>query len=129
MNRNFEELVELPDFSGFKPASETAIFEAELALGLRFAPDYRNALLEYGCIETYGHELTGIIDSKRLNVVNATENMRSIHQEFKPDCYVIEDTYIDGIIICQNASGSVFQLDSSGDVRKIASSLIEYLSE
>ena len=36
MDVNIEQLAGLPGFSGFAPASEAAVAEAELALGLRF---------------------------------------------------------------------------------------------
>lgn len=129
MDVNIERLAGLPGFSGFAPASEAAVAEAESALGLRFSPDFRSALLEYGCIETDNHELTGLIDSKRLNVVRVTKDMRSIYKALGLCSYVIEDTYVDGVIICQDSSGSVFQLDLSGSFKKIASSLVEYLDE
>lgn len=129
MDVNIEQLAGLPGFSGFAPASEAAVAEAELALGLRFSSDFRSVLLEYGCIETDGHELTGLIDSKRLNVVRVTKDMRAIYKALGPYCYVIEDVYVDGVIICQDSYGLVFQLDLSGGLKKIASSLVEYLSE
>lgn len=129
MDVNIEQLAGLPGFSGFAPASEAAVAEAELALGLRFSPDFRSVLLEYGCIETDGHELTGLIDSKRLNVVRVTKDMRAIYKALGPYCYVIEDVYVDGVIICQDSYGLVFHLDLSGGLKKIASSLVEYLSE
>lgn len=129
MDADIEGLAGLPGFSGFAPASEAAVAEAELALGLRFSSDFRSVLLEYGCIETDGHELTGLIDSKRLDVVRVTKDMRSIYKALGPYSYVIEDTYVDGVIVCQDSSGSIFQLDLSGSLKKIASSLVEYLSE
>lgn len=55
--------------------------------------------------------------------------MRSIYKALGLYSYVIEDTYVDGVIICQDSSGSVFQLDLSGGFKKIASSLVEYLAE
>lgn len=129
MDADIEGLAGLPGFSGFAPASEAAVAKAELALGLRFSPDFRSVLLEYGCIEADGHELTGLIDSKRLNVVRVTKDMRAIYKALGPYCYVIEDVYVDGVIICQDSCGLVFQLDLSGGFKKIASSLVEYLSE
>ena len=73
--------------------------------------------------------MTGLIDSRRLNVVRVTKDMRSIYKALGLYSYVIEDTYVDGVIICQDSSGSVFQLDLSGGFKKIASSLVEYLAE
>ncbi len=97
---NIDGLAGLPGFSGFAPASEAVVSEAESALGLRFSPDFRSALLEYGCIETDNHELIGLIDSKRLNVVHVTKEMRPIYKALGPHNCVIEDTYVDGVIIC-----------------------------
>ena len=103
MDVNIEQLAGLPGFSGFAPASEAAVAEAELAHGCDvFRQYFRSVLLEYGCIETDGHQLTGQIDSKRLNVLRVTKDMRAIYKALGPYCYVIEDVYVDGVIICQN---------------------------
>lgn len=102
---------------------------AEQALGVTFAPDYREVLSAYGTIEVDGRELTGLIESKRLNVVAVTLAMRPLYPAMPDGSYVVEDTYIDGIIVCQDSSGTVYELAPNDAPQKIAASLFGYLSE
>ena len=122
-----DKIAQLPGFSGFKPADKAAIDAAEAELSLRFAEDYRAVLEAYGTIEVDGRELTGVIDSPRLSVVAVTAKMREIYSALPADAYVIEDTCIDGIIVCQDATGTVYQLVPCGEPKRIAGSLLEYL--
>ena len=94
-------LAELPGFSPFEHASLQAVSAAEKALGTLFSPDYREAVLAYGAVEIDGHELTGVVS---------------------------EDAGIDGIVVCQDSSGAVYQVTPGGNVTAIAKSLIEYLT-
>ena len=129
MSKMTDKIAALPGFSAFQPASEEQIAAAEQALGTKFAPDYREVLGVYGTIEVDGRELTGLIESKRLNVVDVTLTMRPLYPAMPVGCYVVEDTYIDGIIICQDSTGAVYELVPNADPKKIAASLLGYLSE
>lgn len=86
------------------------ISDAEMQMGLSFADDYREYLKEFGLISYGSHELTGIVNSKRLNVVDVTLNERISNPEFPKDMYVIESTDYEGTIYLQNNDGSIFEM-------------------
>ncbi|GHU30212.1 hypothetical protein FACS1894172_02990 [Spirochaetia bacterium] len=106
--------------------SKDAISSAEQALSLSFAQDFKTYLEKYGVISARHIELTGITDSKRLNVVDVTLAIRKNNQ-FSQDLYVIEDTGIEGIFILQNASGQIFELQNQNQIKKTNDSLSDYL--
>ncbi len=114
-------------FAG-KGATPTQIAEAETALGVRFADDYRNYLLEFGVVAFDGHELTGITATPRINVVEVTKKQRCLYSDIPPDMYVIEEANIDGIVIWQDCSGVVFGNMVGSESVKLANSLGEYLN-
>jgi hypothetical protein len=109
-----------------KGVSKEMITGAERALKLSFAKDYSEYLEKYGLISARHIELTGITDSKRLNVVDVTQHQRGLNQ-FPPDMYVIEDTGIEGVIILQNKTGEIFELQNHNQIKKIYNSLSDYL--
>jgi hypothetical protein len=106
-----------------KGVSKDAITNAEQALDLSFAHDFQIYLEKYGVISARHIELTGITDSKRLNVVDVTLAARQNNQ-FPQDLYVIEDIGIEGIIILQNGIGEIFELQNHNQIKKY---LILYL--
>lgn len=109
------------------PASLTEIENAEKQMGVKFAEDYKAFLARVGASICFGHEINGIVDSINLNVLNATAEMR-IHVETIPHSwYVIENTHIDGIVICQDQYGTVYQAAPNMEPIKIADSLKAYL--
>ena len=69
MNAILDVLRNAPDFIGGKGCGNVAMSDAEQALGIRFAPDYRAYLQKIGLACFDGHELTGICKAFRLNVV------------------------------------------------------------
>ena len=101
--------------------------EAQSALGCAFADDYREYVQELGAASFDGHELTGICPSPRLNVVEATRRARLCHPELAKSWYVIEELNMDGIMICQDASGSVHEVVPGCRPCQIASGLKEYI--
>jgi hypothetical protein len=109
-----------------KPVSKDIISDSEKQLGLSFAEDYRIYLEKYGVISARHIEITGIVDSKRLNVVDVTLAEREINQ-IPPNMYVIEDTGIEGILILQNEKGEVFELQNNDQLKKIYNNLSDYL--
>ena len=117
----------LPGFIANRPADEARVAKAEATLGVKFAADYRRALIDYGLIMANGHELTGICNSPRLSVVAVTAKMREIYSALPANAYVIEDACIDGIIVCQDSTGAIYQLVPCGEPERIAGSLLEYL--
>ena len=106
--------------------SEENIKEAELILNIRFASDYRMIMKEYGAVTFSGHELTGICNSKRLNVVDVTKEERK-YNKVPEDWYVIEQANIDDIVIWQDTNGAVYQTMPNKKPIKLCNSLLEYI--
>lgn len=110
-----------------KGASIELINEAEKKLGLHFSEPYKEYLMEYGIAAFAGHELTGLSDAKRTNVVDVTIKERNRNINIPDELYVIEETNMDGIVFWQNQKGEVFRSYSSGEITKAYDSLEEYL--
>jgi hypothetical protein len=106
-------------------ASKNAIAQAEQTLGLSFAADYKAYLEKYGLISARHIEITGLTESKRLNVADVTLTERQLNQ-LPPEMYVVEDTGIEGILILQNGKGEVYEYQNRR-VKKIFNSLADYL--
>lgn len=87
---------------------ESEIRKAEAALGLAFAEDYCEYLKVFKSIAYSGHEITGLINSKRTNVVEATLDGWNENPNIPHDMYLIEETGIDGISIWQKTDGKVY---------------------
>ncbi len=115
-----------PDFYGEKGASMAQIEDAEKALGLSFAPDFRECLHEFGAISLGGHELTGFSADKNLDVVEVTRRYWG-KRDSEKNLYVIEEAHIDGILVWQDTGGAIYETGPNAKARKIASSLVEYL--
>lgn len=120
-------LKEQDGFIGGNGSPPYEIENAEKILHLRFASDYRTYLLSYGIVAFGGHELTGICKSKRVNVVDVTEDERKSNPAIPSNWYVIEQANIDGIVIWQNDAGEVFQTMPNRKPQKIANSFSEYI--
>ena len=115
-------------FEPMNPATEEQIVEAERVLGLAFAVEFRDYLLAYGCASCFGHEFTGICAFPRLNVVDATLRMRAERgQEFPAGWYVVEETGMDGVVVCQTTTGEVFATGPGYKQTYLCASLGEYL--
>ena len=128
VNAILDVLRNAPDFIGGKGCGNVAISDAEQALGIRFAPDYRAYLQKIGLACFDGHELTGICKAFRLNVVDVTLDER----KQCPDAagwYVVEQANVDGIVIWQAPSGEIYQTMPCVSARKICNSLTEYVTE
>ena len=121
-------LSSLPDFHALDGASEDQIAQAERALSLRFAVDYRQYVRAFGAVSAAGHELTGVCASRRLNVVDVTLSARAAQPAIPRDWYVLEEANIDGIVIWQSGAGEVFQTQPDAEPVKLAASIREYLN-
>lgn len=117
----------LPAFCSLAGVSAEQIANAENALALHFAGDYREYLCALGIVSAGGHEFTGICNSKRLNVADVTLSERSINANIPHDWYVLEEANIDGIVIWQNGAGEIFQTQPGRNTVKIADSICDYL--
>jgi hypothetical protein len=115
-----------PNFYAEEGASLLRIEEAEKALKLKFAPDFKECLHEFGAVSIDGHELTGISADKNLDVVEVTGKNRE-RLNLKKGLYVIEEAHIDGIVIWQDSDGIIYETAPNLDAKKIANSLAEYL--
>ncbi len=121
--RSYADLVYL------KPVPEAEITKAEKQLSLKFGVDYREYVAEFGAVAANGHELTGVVASKRLSVVESTKREWESNPQIPHTFYVIENTGIDGIIIWQDESGLVYQSIPNAKPRQIAKSLTEYVTK
>lgn len=102
------------------------ILQAEDALGLRFAEDYRKYLLELGSATAGGREFTGICKTKRLNVVDVTKEER-MYASVPESWYVVEQANIDGVVIWQDASGTIYQTSPGAKKYRLCESLAAYI--
>ena len=115
-----------PCFYAEQGASAIQIEQAEKALGLEFASDFKECLREFGAFSFRSHELTGFSSDQSLDVVEATQKNRQKHG-VPENLYVIEEAHVDGIVVWQNANGTVYETSLRSGTKKIANSLAEYL--
>ena len=111
MSRIIEEFSKKSNFYSEKGASDEMIKQAEVALGLKFADDYKEYLQQFGAVSCGGHELTGFSEDANLDVVKVTVKNRESNPNVKMPLYVVEETHIDGIVIWQSESGEVFKAE------------------
>ena len=107
-------------------ASAETIKNAEMQLGLAFAKDYAEYLSACGILSVDGHEFTGIVNSKRLNVVDVTKEVRE-KLKVSNDYYVIEELHVDGEFVLQNSKGEVFLCSNNREIIKIGDSISDYI--
>ena len=118
----------MPDYIGSNGRTEEEIRQAEIALGITFAKDYRKYLKELGLACFDGHEITGLTKTARLDVVSVTNEQRKQLGKVSLSWYVVEEANIYGIVIWQNSDGTVYEVAANTKAKKIASSLAEYIS-
>lgn len=128
MNDIIKTLKNAPDFIGGTGRTDAEIENAQKVLGIDFAPDYKTYLKEIGLACFDGHELTGICEDPRLDVVNITKTNRENNPEAK-SLYVIEEANIDGIVIWQDFSGKIYMTEGNSKPNFIANSLTDYIQK
>lgn len=106
---------------------ELTIQESESKLNLKFSDEYKKYLSEFGLASFSSTELTGIVTSKRLNVVDVTIDERSIDPDFPPNMYVVEMTDMEGLDILQDEKGTIYEFVPFQGIKQVSSSLAEYL--
>lgn len=116
-------------FRGGKGVTTETVQQAEHALGLRFADEYREYLIAFGIASAGGHEFTGLGASPRLDVVAVTQHQREMKPYVPKDLYVIEELNIDDVVAWQSASGEVFLTVGPAQPVKVAASLSQYAAE
>ncbi|MGN0606615.1 MAG: SMI1/KNR4 family protein [Oscillospiraceae bacterium] len=117
----------MKNFCSLKGTSEEKIIDAENSLGVTFSEEYKSYLNQYALASMNGHELTGIVDSKRLNVVDVTIKHREINPDIPKNLYVLEELNIDDVVAWQDENGLVFQTIGTSEPVKICDSLVEYV--
>lgn len=109
------------------PAAEGDIAAAEQQLNIHFSAEFKDYLLEFGAIYSKAVELKGIAKTKGFNVAEVTEKARETDPDFPMDMYVVSETGINGIIVCQKEDGTVYECEPNHDPKIIASSLYDYV--
>lgn len=117
----------LKRFRSGDPVPEINIEAAEKQLGTTFAPDYRACVAVFGRITCFGHELTGIGNAQRLDVVEITKQRRSENQTIPDTWYVIEELHIDDVCAWQSPQGEIYLVHPNAEPNHAADTLLEYL--
>lgn len=118
----------LPNFRGMSEASSADIDAAEEELGLAFSEDYKGYLKAFSLVSANGHELTGLCESERLNVVSVTQKERERLDGVDPSWYVVERIGVDGAIAWQAHDGSVYRTTPHSSGVKVCDTLFDYMS-
>lgn len=122
-----ELIKEKTDLIIYSPATVECINEAEKKLQVTFSKEYVDYVTTFGMAIFGGHELTGICDGKRLDVVRNTVEQRRLNPFVPSNWYVIECLDIDGVVTWQNEAGEIYQTLPSGNMFLIGGSIVEYL--
>lgn len=126
--RTTEALRSYPDFVSLGGVTSSQVRLAEDVLGEVFSEEYVDYLIEFGVVAANGHELTGICESPRLDIVSVTKRLDDGGVRIPKGKYVIEELGIDGIVALQSTDGGVFQMTPDGACAKVCESLAEYVS-
>lgn len=127
MSKLLEYMAKTEDFCSLGAVSLSQVQSAESKLGLSFAKEYIEYVMEYGAASLGTHELTGICGSQRISVVSTTSRARKVFPRFPKGAYVVEELNIDHMIIIQDKSGKIYTYGPQDNQTKIANSLLEYL--
>lgn len=106
--------------------TQTEVVEAQKSIGISFAEDYTNYLLNFGQMQASGIELSGISDKVLTSVVKMTLEERE-RKSIPDNTYVIEELDIDGIIYVQDTQGIIYEISPGAKPNKVADSLIQYI--
>lgn len=112
----------------FAPMSQDCIHQAEKELNVTFSKEYVDYLAQFGVSIFGGHELTGLCDGKRLDVVRITQEQKKLNHYVPDDWYVVECLDIDNIVVWQDPDGAIYETFSNAKARKVANSLVEYIN-
>lgn len=121
-----KDLIEkVPGFTSFSTIPQSGIDMVEERLHLKLAADYKEIILEYGVVKSDKIVINGVGVCSRFNVIDQTIQQR-ILQNIPSDCYVIETVEKSGVLVLQNASGTIFQY-VDGEIKKYADSIDDYV--
>lgn len=118
----------LPELLPLKAATSMQITDAELQLRVSFSDEYKVYLSTFGAIMADGIELSGIAKSEHRNVVSLTKKEWELNPKIPHTMYVVENTYVDGIIVWQDTNGVIYQSTPNMEPKQIAVSLSDYIS-
>ena len=125
---NIIDIIEnLENIISLKPATLENIRDIEIELELPLAEEYKEYLTKYGAILADDVELTGFAKSRNRDVVQVTKREWDLNNNIKRNMYVVENLGIEGIVIWQDKSGTIYESRCNQGVVKIADSLAEYL--
>ena len=127
MSKIVDVIKELPELLSTGAASNESIENAEKELGLKFASEYKEYLSVFGSILADNVEITGIAKSPNRNVVSATKREWELNPQVEHNMYVVENLAIDGIIVWQDETGSIYESIPNKKVEKVADSLLDYI--
>lgn len=128
MSNITEAIQSLPYFYPDTGASAESIINAEKRLGVTFSEDYREYVKAFGDASANGHELTGVTDEDRIDVVSVTLAERKRNSTIPLEMYVVEQTHVDRIVIWQDTRGLIYQTIPGDKPKMISRSLIEYVA-
>jgi hypothetical protein len=127
MSKIIDVVKELPELLSTGAADSATIESAERKLGLKFSSEYKEYLEEFGSVLADDIEITGIAKSKNRNVVAVTKREWDLNSQVEHNMYVVENLAIDGIIIWQDETGSVYETSPNKIAKKVAKSLADYI--
>ena len=128
MSNLVETIKNKPFFDSYNGVSETEINKAETELSLKFTDEYKQYLIAFGEASYNGHELTGICQAKRLNVIEATVQEKENNTNVPLTWYVVEQLNIDDVVIWQAPTGEIYQTIPGEEPHKLCNSLLEYVN-
>lgn len=128
MNKTIEVFSKIKGLKLLGGCSEEELQVAEKKLNLVFPEEYKNYLMEYGTVRFNGVELCGLNVTGYLNVVDATEQEKSVNNLFPNKMFVVEDLGIDAKLIVGDERGNIYLLQRDKK-RLICSSFLEYVEK
>lgn len=128
MSKIVDLISDIKDMKAIGGCSTEQLDDAQNKLGLQFPEEYKDYLLVFGTVRFNGVELCGLNVTGYLNVVEATEQEKSVNSVFPKGMFVIEDLGIDAKLIVSDEKGKIYLLQR--DKKKlICASFTEYVEK
>lgn len=124
-------LAESDEMYSLGEVERSEIEAAESALEVKFASDFVEYVQKYGAISIGATELCGVTDDPNCSVVERTKEMREYYANFPKDCYMVEDTGMEGAVHVQFSNGEIYQYwdDDEDELMFVANNLSEFLQK
>lgn len=104
-----------------------SVKQAEEKLNLKFAEEYIDLITNFGTLVTDYLNLTSTIEDIEHDVVELTTKYRNYYNNFPKDMYVIFDVNVDGLVILQDATGKIYDIDETCELMNSYDSLNEFI--